>query len=117
MQTAAWQRLLRCVGCAWVQAGGGLGRWKRVRLPGEAAALLLQALLQCSITLALLPPPSTLLPSRKLWSLKEAFVKATGEGLGFELGLIEFQLSGSTGESLFAFCWVLAAAVLQLGAG
>lgn len=44
-------------------------------------------------------------------------MKATGEGLGFELGLIEFQLSGSTGESLFAFCWVLAAAVLQLGAG
>ncbi|PRW32899.1 L-aminoadipate-semialdehyde dehydrogenase-phosphopantetheinyl transferase-like [Chlorella sorokiniana] len=36
---------------------------------------------------------------RKLWSLKEAFVKATGEGLGFELGLIEFQLDGSTASA------------------
>ena len=34
---------------------------------------------------------------RRLWSLKEAFVKATGEGLGFPLGDAEFAISGSTG--------------------
>ncbi|EFN51313.1 hypothetical protein CHLNCDRAFT_55270 [Chlorella variabilis] len=33
---------------------------------------------------------------RKFWSLKEAFVKATGEGLGFELGNTEFAISGGT---------------------
>ncbi|KAI3430442.1 hypothetical protein D9Q98_005037 [Chlorella vulgaris] len=33
---------------------------------------------------------------RKLWSLKEAFVKATGEGLGFELGNAEFIITGRT---------------------
>ncbi len=42
--------------------------------------------------------------NRKLWSLKEAFVKATGEGLGFELGLIEFQLAGSTGRCRVGAC-------------
>ncbi len=34
---------------------------------------------------------------RKLWSLKEAFVKATGEGLGFELGNTDFNITGTTG--------------------
>jgi 4'-phosphopantetheinyl transferase len=29
---------------------------------------------------------------RQFWSLKEAFVKATGEGLGFDLGRCAFQL-------------------------
>ena len=29
---------------------------------------------------------------RQIWSLKEAFVKATGEGLGFDLGRIEFGI-------------------------
>lgn len=43
-------------------------------------------------------PPSHPFPRcRKLWSLKEAFVKATGEGLGFDLGLLEFKITGSTG--------------------
>ena len=36
---------------------------------------------------------------RKFWSLKEAFVKATGEGLGFDLGRCEFKLiDGPNGE-------------------
>ncbi|KAL4448944.1 hypothetical protein ABPG77_007661 [Micractinium sp. CCAP 211/92] len=32
----------------------------------------------------------------KLWALKEAYVKATGEGLGFDLGKVEFSISGNT---------------------
>ncbi|PSC73182.1 L-aminoadipate-semialdehyde dehydrogenase-phosphopantetheinyl transferase-like [Micractinium conductrix] len=33
---------------------------------------------------------------RKLWSLKEAFVKAMGLGLGYELGDVEFALNGGS---------------------
>lgn len=33
---------------------------------------------------------------RRHWSLKEAFVKATGEGLGFELKHVEFRIAGTT---------------------
>ncbi|KAL4422721.1 hypothetical protein ABPG75_008918 [Micractinium tetrahymenae] len=32
----------------------------------------------------------------KMWALKEAYVKATGEGLGFDLGKVEFSISGGT---------------------
>jgi 4'-phosphopantetheinyl transferase len=32
---------------------------------------------------------------RQFWSLKEAFVKATGEGLGFDLGRCAFQLKSN----------------------
>jgi hypothetical protein len=44
---------------------------------------------------------------RRLWNLKEAFVKATGEGLGFPLGDVEFEISGSTGGQA-ATCAVVA---------
>ena len=44
---------------------------------------------------------------RKLWSLKEAFVKATGEGLGFDLGKAEFELDGNAG--VCAWCEVCCA--------
>lgn len=40
---------------------------------------------------------------RKLWSLKEAFVKATGEGLSFDLGLLEFEITGSTGAGIIGW--------------
>lgn len=43
--------------------------------------------------------PSPPLPSSrsKMWALKEAYVKATGEGLGFDLAKVEFRISGGTG--------------------
>lgn len=52
-------------------------------------------------------PPQPLLPCStplfcsKLWALKEAFVKATGEGLGFDLGLLQFEVAANrTGACL-----------------
>ncbi|KAH7622782.1 hypothetical protein Ndes2526B_g02057 [Nannochloris sp. 'desiccata'] len=39
---------------------------------------------------------------RKFWSLKEAFVKATGEGLGFDLGRCAFQLKNDNKQASVA---------------
>jgi phosphopantetheinyl transferase len=37
---------------------------------------------------------------RKIWSLKEAFVKARGDGLGLELGRVDFALAGDVSVRL-----------------
>lgn len=37
---------------------------------------------------------------RKLWSLKEAFTKARGDGLGFKLGRCEFELTGRLADGV-----------------
>ena len=39
---------------------------------------------------------------RQFWSLKEAFVKATGEGLGFDLGRCSFQLESGNSKACVA---------------
>jgi len=39
---------------------------------------------------------------RQFWSLKEAFVKATGEGLGFDLGKCAFQLDSENKQATVA---------------
>jgi 4'-phosphopantetheinyl transferase len=39
---------------------------------------------------------------RQFWSLKEAFVKATGEGLGFDLGRCAFQLENEDRQASVA---------------
>ena len=60
--------------------------------------LLCIALLGCACTpvdgLRPAPPAAA---RRQLWALKEAFVKANGEGLGFKLGLLDFDIAGTTG--------------------
>jgi 4'-phosphopantetheinyl transferase len=39
---------------------------------------------------------------RQFWSLKEAFVKATGEGLGFDLGRCAFQFTNENKQASVA---------------
>ena len=81
-------------------AGDEEAQQAQFRWVGGAMASLWSVAL-CPTLLPLLRPlPRSLLlyicwVRRKLWSLKEAFVKATGEGLGFDLGKAEFELQGN----------------------